>query len=134
MISTIVPKQRSMQRNQQLGAASVYVGIFLVAIATYFVLTFVPPWYKSWKGKSLIGEAISGMTLEGLDEHQLKESVVGKLAGIGVEITTNEVDIEVDKENKMIRVKADWKAVIKFPFTRQTMTMHFVLKSQKKSS
>lgn len=119
---------------RQLGAASVYVGIFLVAVASYFVLTFIPPWYKSWKAKNLMGEVVSGVTLEGLDENQLKASVVGKLREIGVEITENEVDVEIDRENKQIRLKADWKAVIKYPFTRQTTTIHFVLKSQKKTS
>lgn len=122
------------RRRRERGSIPLYLTIVLILVGAYLVLTFVPPWYKSWKAKNLMGETVAGMTVSGMDEYTLKENIVGKLNGIGVDVQESDVEVEVNNETKTIVVRCDWQAKVKFPFTKKTTTINFHLKVSRKSS
>jgi hypothetical protein len=113
------------------GHVSVWVAILLVLIGGYFVFTFLPPWYNSWKAKNLIGEVISGMSSEGINEYQLKQSIIDKLNHIGVDVSYSDVDVNIERDTRKIVVDAVWKANVKWPFLRKTMRIDFALRSSR---
>ncbi|TNE52066.1 MAG: hypothetical protein EP343_01305 [Deltaproteobacteria bacterium] len=122
------------RHRRELGSLPTYLAIFLVVAGAYLVLTFLPPWYKSWQAKSLMGETVSGMTVTGMDEDTLKANIVGKLNKIGVDISEGDVHVEVNNETKTIVVQCDWKAQIKWPFTKSYTSINFHMKVKRKSS
>ncbi len=120
-------------RRRQSGQASIWAAGVLLVIAAYLILTFLPPWYKSWKAKNLMGEAVAGVTTDGLSEEALKTTIVGRLNKIGVDIAESDVELEINKETRFIKVNVDWKARVKYPFTKKYTTINFYLKVRRKS-
>lgn len=124
----------AIARRRQSGQVSVYVTWILLVGAAYLALTFLPPWYKSWKAKGLMGEAIAGMTLDGLEAETLRSSIIGKLEKIGVSVREEDVEVEINRTTRFIKVSVDWKARIKYPFTKKYTTIKFFMKARRKGS
>lgn len=122
--------KRRFDRGQQ-GQASVWMAIILVLIGTYFIFTYLPPWYKSWKAKNVVGEVISGTN--NYDEDNLRTSITHSLSQMGVDVSSGDVSIEIDEQAKHINVEIRWPAVIEFPFTRKTTKIDFIIRVKRKT-
>jgi hypothetical protein len=119
---------------KQQGQASVWVALILVLVGAYVVMTFLPPWYKSWKAKSVVGEVVSGYSTQGLDEERLLESVKRALNDMGVDVADGDIHINLNKEDKTIAIVVNWKAEFNYFLSRRKTSLNFVIKLKRKLS
>lgn len=119
---------------RQQGQVSVWLTIFLFLAACYLLMTYLPPWYKSLKAKDVVGEAISGTTLNGADEDRIAISIINALQKIGIEVTEADIDIDLDRDDRLIYVSVKWKAIVNYPFSRRTTSIDYLIKVKRKMS
>ncbi len=122
----------AIRRKREAGNASVIIFIAILVAIGFTVLAFVRPWYKSWKAKNLVGEAIAGNSVE-IGEDDLKESIIRKLKEADIEIYPDDIEMEIDRENRLAKVKIEWEAPVKIPiWEKKITTIKFYIKAKRK--
>ncbi len=108
-------------RKYQRGDANFIVFVLIIFLAGYAILTFVRPWYRSWKAKNLIGEAISGNSVQ-IDEDDLKDSIIKKLREVDIEVYPDEIELEIDRDTRWAKVHIVWNAPVTLPIIEKKIT------------
>lgn len=119
---------------KQAGQASTWVAVILLIAGAYVLFTYLPPWYKSWAAKDVIGEVIAGSNAAGASESGFRTSITSALNKMGIDVTEGDVSVEIDRDQKEVEVVVNWKAVFNFPFSRRTTKMDFQIKVKRKLS
>lgn len=125
--------RRKIDRSQA-GHASTWVAVILLIIGAYFLFTYLPPWYKSWAAKDVIGEVISGTNAAGATEEGFRTSITGALNKMGIDVTEGDVSVDIDRKNKDVDIVVTWKAVFNYPFSKRTTSLTFEIKVKRKLS
>jgi hypothetical protein len=106
--------------------------LLALAAAVYSVIQFGPVYYRKWKAKGVLSDAVSRayprrhslQTPEGMQFlSKLQDETVQKLRQLGIQ--DGGMYVRVEKTGKEIRAQAVYTEIVRHPLVNKSTTLHF---------